>query len=124
MEKSIRTFENFEQAELAERADDEYGCSVSVYALDVDSVPKSATNIGVELTRNSTAMARSIRTLLDRDASQWQNLGAELQLPPNTAYLVVRVHITQLLESDRKSPFDGAYVDEVHLSMRRRIPSL
>ena len=37
-------------------ADEEYGCSVSAYALDSDSVPKSASNVGMELTRNSTAM--------------------------------------------------------------------
>ena len=105
-------------------ADEEYGCSVSVYALDSDSVPKSASNVGMELTRNSTAMARSVRTVLDRNVSQWQNLGTELQLPPNTEYLVVRVHITQLFESYGKSPFDGAYVDGINLSLRRPIPSL
>ncbi|MEQ1827506.1 MAG: hypothetical protein ABL921_16220 [Pirellula sp.] len=105
-------------------ADEEYGCSVSVYALDIDSDPKSATNVGIELTKNSTAMARSVRTVLDRNVSQWQYLDTELQLPPNTAYLVVRVHITQLLESYGKSPFDGAYVDDVKVSLRRRIPSL
>lgn len=105
-------------------ANEEYGCSISVYALDHSSVPKSATNVGTELTKNSTAMARSVRTTLDRDDSKWQNLETELQLPPNTAFLAVRLHVTQLFESDGKSPFDGAYVDDVHLSLRRQIPSL
>ncbi len=101
-----------------------YGCAVSVYALDADSVPKSAINVGTRLTNDSTAMARSIRTILDQDSSNWQSLTAELQLPSNTAFLVVRVHISQILEANGKSPFNGAYVDDVTVSLRRRIPLL
>ena len=55
--------------------------------------------------------------------SQWQNFESELQWPPNTTYLVVRLRITQLFESDVKSPFDGHYAGD-DLLLRRHIPSL
>ena len=73
--------------------DEKYGCSISVYALDADSVPDSPLKIGTTVTVNSTAMARSVSTKLDTDPSRWQRLTAELQLPPNTEFLVIRLHI-------------------------------
>ena len=104
--------------------DEKYGCSISVYALDADAVPESATKIGTALTQDSTAMARSIRTKLDADASQWQHLTTELQLPSNTAFLVIRLHITQAFDGNGMSPFTGTYVDDISVSLRRRVPLL
>ncbi len=105
-------------------AHEQCGCGLSVYALDADAVPESAIGVEMQFTKNSTAMARSMRTILDADPLQWQHLSAELQLPSNIAYLVIRLHITQAFDANGKSPFNGAYVDDVTLSLRRWISLL
>ena len=105
-------------------ADEAYGCSVSIYALAEDGLPESADRVGMALTANATAMARSTRTNLDADPSQWQRLTAELQLPSNTAFLVVRLHISQAFDAKGKSRFTGSYVDDVTVSLKCRVPLL
>lgn len=99
-----------------------FGCAISIYALDADSVPDSASYIGTALENDANAMARSSRTKLDRDPAHWQRLSTEMRLPANTEFLVVRLHINQLFESDGSSVFTGSYVDDVRVTLTRRSP--
>ena len=101
---------------------EKYGCAISIYALDAESVPDSASYIGTALGNDANAMARSSRTRLDRDPSNWQRLTTEMRLPANTEFLVVRLHINQLFESDGSSVFTGSYADDVRVSLTRRSP--
>jgi hypothetical protein len=99
-----------------------YGCAISIYALDAESVPDSASYIGTALGNDANAMARSSRTKLDRDPAHWQRLTTEMRLPANTEFLVVRLHINQLFESDGSSVFTGSYADDVRVTLTRRSP--
>ena len=103
-------------------ADEKYGCAISIYALDAESVPGSASYLGTALENDANAMARSSRTKLDRDPSNWQRLTTELRLPANTEFLVVRLHINQLFQSDGASVFTGSYADDVRVTLTRRSP--
>lgn len=99
-----------------------FGCAISIYALDAESVPDSASYLGTALENDANAMARSSRTKLDRDPDHWQRLTTEMRLPANTEFLVVRLHINQLFESDGSSVFTGSYADEVRVTLTRRSP--
>jgi hypothetical protein len=101
---------------------EDYGCAISVYALEEEAVPDRAGRLGTTLTNEALAMARSSRTLLDRDPTTWQRLTTELRLPANAEFLVVRLHISQAFESANDAVFTGSYVDNVRLSLTRRAP--
>lgn len=101
---------------------EQYGCAISLYALDQDSVPDRAGRLGSTLTNEALAMARSSRTLLDRDPSTWQRVTTEMRLPPNGEFLVVRLHISQAFEPADSSVFTGSYVDDIRISLTRRAP--
>lgn len=99
---------------------EKFGCAISLFALDADSLPESASYIGTALENDANAMARSSRTKLDRDRSSWQRLTTEMRLPANTAFLVVRLHINQLFESDGLPAFTGSYLDDVSVVLTPR----
>jgi hypothetical protein len=102
--------------------DEKFGCAISLFALDADSVPESASYIGTALESEANAMARSNRTKLDRDPANWQRLATELRLPANTDYIVVRLHISQSFESNGAPVFTGSYADDVRVTLTRRTP--
>lgn len=99
-----------------------YGCAISLYALDEESVPDRAGRLGSNLTNEALAMARSSRTQLDHAAATWQRVTTEMRLPANAEFLVVRLHISQAFESADTPVFTGSYVDEVRVSLTRRAP--
>jgi hypothetical protein len=103
-------------------ADEKYGCAISVYAVDAESLPERAERIGSALTTDSIAMARSSRTKLDRDPATWQRLATELRLPANAEYLVIRLHVSQAFDSTGKAAFSGGYADDVRVVLTRRSP--
>lgn len=103
-------------------ADEKFGCTISIYALDAETAPSGPKRIGTALTSDSLAMARSSRTRLDRNAATWQRLTTELRVPANTDFLVVRLHITQAFDSEGKATFTGSYADDVRVSLTRRSP--
>lgn len=102
--------------------DERYGCAISLYALEADSVPDRAGRLGSTLTNEALAMARSSRTKLDRDPASWQRLTTELRLPANAEFLVVRLHINQAFESGESAPFSGSYADDVRVTFTHRAP--
>jgi len=99
-----------------------FGCAISLYALDAESVPDGASYIGTALENDASAMVRSSRTKLDRDPAHWQRLTTEMRLPANTEFIVVRLHINQLFESDGTSVFTGSYADDVRVTLSSRPP--
>jgi hypothetical protein len=103
-------------------ADEDYGCAVSIYAVDAETAPNGAAHIGATLASDSLAMARSSSTRLDRDADSWQRLNTELRLPAKTEFLVVRLHIAQAFDSLGKPTFTGSCADDVRVSLTRRSP--
>lgn len=103
-------------------AAERYGCAISLFALDAESVPDRAGRLGSTLSNDALAMARSSSTQLDRDPATWQRLTTELRLPGNAEFLVVRLHINQMFESAPDFVFTGSYVDEVRVALTRRPP--
>jgi hypothetical protein len=102
--------------------EERFGCAISLFALDADSVPESASYIGTALESEANAMARSSRTKLDREPASWQRLITEMLLPANTDYIVVRLHISQSFDSNGAPVFTGSYADDVRVSLTRRAP--
>lgn len=101
-------------------AEQRFGSAISIYALDAESVPQSASYLGTALESDANAMARSSRTKLDRDPAHWQELMTEMRLPANTEFIVVRLHINQLFDSDGSVVFTGSYADDVRVTLTRR----
>jgi hypothetical protein len=97
-----------------------FGCAISLFALDAESLPESASYVGTALESEANAMARCSRTKLDRDPASWQRLSTEMRLPANTEFLVVRLHISQNFESDGSSVFTGSYADDVRVTLTQR----
>ena len=102
--------------------DEKYGCAISVYALEAGTVPDRAERLGSALTADSIAMARSNRAKLDRDPATWQRLTTELRLPPQTEFVVVRLHVSQMFDAAAKAAFTGFYADDVRVLLTRRSP--
>ena len=103
-------------------ADERYGCAISLYALNADSVPDRVGRLGSTLTNDALAMARSYNTKLDHDPASWQRLTSELRLPPDAEFLVVRLHINQAFESRESAVFTGSYADDIRVTLTRRAP--
>ena len=101
---------------------EKFGSGISIFALDAESLPESASYIGTALENDANAMARSSRTKLDRDPGSWQRLNTEMRLPANTEFLVVRLHIAQSFDSAGNATFTGSYADDVRVSLTRRLP--
>ncbi len=97
--------------------DEGYRCAVSVYALDAETAPSGAANLGTTLTSDALAMARSRSTRLDRDPVTWQRLTTDLRLPANAEFIVIRLHVAQVHDSPGKYTFTGTYVDDVRVSL-------
>ncbi len=67
-------------------------------------------------------MTSSSRLMLDRDPTTWQRQAAELRLPANAEFLLVKVGVSQRQETQQRVIFDGHFLDEVRLVMTRRPP--
>lgn len=96
-----------------------YGCSMSLYALDAATATNGSTRHGAEL-RDSLAMARNSRVMLDRDPKTWQRVNVELRLPPNTDFLLVHISVDHANRDQRRVTFDGHYLDDVRITLGRR----
>ena len=103
-------------------AGERYGCAISLYALDADSLPDRPGQLGSVLSNDALAMARTSRTELDRTPAAWQRVTTELRLPPKAEFLAVRLHISQPFESAKNPVFTGSYVDDVRVSLTQRPP--
>ncbi len=102
--------------------DEKYGCAVSIFALDEEMATNGSTRIGSTLMTDALAMTRSDRgRVIDRDPTTWQRVTSDLRLPPDTDFVMIRLHIN----CGRRSPgvtFAGHYADDVQVSLIRRAP--
>jgi hypothetical protein len=103
-------------------AEEAFGCSVAVHALDAGTAADGAMRNDWSIYSESLAMARNSRTKLDRKPATWQRLNAELRLPPNTEFLLIRISVDHSNPSQRRVTFDGHYLDDVRLTLARRAP--
>jgi len=103
-------------------ANEAYGCSISLFALDAETAMNGSTRSGQTLNTESLAMARNSRLKLDRDPATWQRLNGELRLPPNTDFLLIHISLSHASIAQRKATFDGHYLDDVRLTLTRRAP--
>lgn len=99
-----------------------FGCSVSLHALDAETAMNGSTRVGETLLTDCLAMARNSRLKVDRDPATWQRLNAELRLPSNTDYILIRIGLEHSNKAQRRVTFDGHYLDGVRLTLARRAP--
>ncbi len=97
-----------------------YGCAASIYALDARTATNGAARTDQALTADCLAMARDSRMKLDRNPAAWQQLNAELRLPPDTEFLMIRFGVGHATRPQRRETFDGHYLDNVRLTLLRR----
>jgi hypothetical protein len=102
--------------------DAEFECTLTIFALDADIAGNPSLKIEGTLSAESLAYSRSSRIALDRDPSTWQKVSNELRLPPNTAYLMIRVGVSDVARRKGKPTqgFTGQYADRVQLVIARR----
>ena len=101
-------------------AEEVYGCAASIYALDARTAMSGTARTDQALTADCLAMARDSRMKLDRNPAAWQHLNAELRLPPDTEFLMIRFGVGHSTLSQRRETFDGHYLDNVRLTLARR----
>lgn len=102
-------------------ADERYECSLTLYALDAESVKNDSTHSGIML-NEAPLGSQKRRMRLDRSPATWQRLTSELRLPPDTDFLMVRICVQYASKSVSRQTFSGHYVDDVRLTMARRNP--
>jgi len=103
-------------------AEEAFGCSVSLQALDAETAMNGSTRVGETLLTDCLAMARNSRLKVDRDPATWQRLNAELRLPPNADFILIRIGLEHSNKAQRRETFDGHYLDGVRLTLARRAP--
>jgi hypothetical protein len=103
-------------------AEEVFVCSVSLQALDAETAINGSTRIGETLLIDCLAMARNSRLKVDRDPATWQRLNAELRLPPNADFILIRIALAHTNKAQRRETFDGHYLDGVRLTLARRAP--
>jgi hypothetical protein len=103
-------------------AEEAFGCSVSLHAMDAEMALSGATQMSDPLLTDCLAMARNSRLRVDRDPTTWQSLGTELRLPANTGFILVRIGLEHSNKAQRRGTFDGHYIDDVRLTLARRAP--
>ncbi len=103
-------------------AEEAFVCSVSLQALDAETAINGSTRIGETLLIDCLAMARNSRLKVDRDPATWQRLNAELRLPPNADFILIRIALAHTNKAQRRETFDGHYLDGVRLTLARRAP--
>ena len=101
-------------------AEEAFVCSVSLQALDAETAINGSTRIGETLLIDCLAMARNSRLKVDRDPATWQRLNAELRLPSNTDFILIRIALAHTNQAQRRESFDGHYLDGVRLTLARR----
>lgn len=102
-------------------ADERYDCTLTLFALDAESVKTGSTPGGIMLDEEPLGSHKR-RLTLDRSPATWQRLTSELRLPPDTDFLLVRLSIQYSVKSASRQVFDGHYVDDLRLAMARRDP--
>lgn len=103
-------------------ANEAYDCSATLYALDAETALSPAMNVGNTPNEASLAMANNSHLKLDRLPETWQRLSAELRLPPNTEFILIRLGMAHSRIAQRRVTFDGHFVDDIRVTLARRAP--
>ncbi|HEX3135389.1 MAG TPA: hypothetical protein VHX44_17630 [Planctomycetota bacterium] len=102
--------------------EESYDGSATIYALDAETATNGSLNIGNAPNTESLAMTNSSHLKIDRLPETWQLLTAELRLPPNTDFILVRFGLMHGNAAQRRATFDGHYLDDVRVTLARRAP--
>jgi hypothetical protein len=94
-------------------------CALSIFAIDEQTVDGDGLRRAGVLSRDSLAMAVSSEVTLDDDPASWQRVTNELRLPPETAYVMIRVGVSRK-HGSATPDFPSHYVDDVRLVLGHR----
>jgi hypothetical protein len=103
--------------------DEKYHYSLSMFALDQETATSGATRSGSTVMDQCLASTRRSNDLLDHDSHTWQKMSAELRLPPNTDFLLLRISVAhggRSRESQGHEKFTAHYADDVRVVFARR----
>lgn len=104
-------------------AEEQYMCSVAVFALDAATATNGTTKDPPQLVERALAVTRRSNDVLDRNPATWQKVSTELRLPPNTDYLMLRIAVghgmPSRLSPDRET-FSAHFADDVRVTLARR----
>jgi hypothetical protein len=103
-------------------ADEVYDCAATIYALDAQTATDGSLNFGDAPNTEALAMANNSHLKLDRLPQTWQMLTAELRLPPNSEFILIRLGVGHGKAVQRRATFDGHFVDDVRVTLARRAP--
>ncbi len=105
--------------------DQTYRCSISLFAFDQATAIDNSSQAIPTLIDRALATTRRSNDLLDHDSHTWQKVSADLRLPPDTDFLLLRIAIGHG-NATRKSPghetFAAHFADGVQVSLTRRPP--
>jgi hypothetical protein len=93
--------------------------SISLYAIDHESLDDNLISNRVNLQDVSLATSQRSREILDRDPQTWQQSVVELRLPPDTEYVLVRIAVAHSRKNKNLNDyeFDGQFLDLVNVSL-------
>ena len=104
-------------------ADEKYHYSLSMFALNQETATDGTTRNGSAMLDQCLASTRRSNDLLDHDSQTWQKMSAELRLPPNTDFLLLRISVAhggRSRESQGHEKFTAHYADDVRVVFARR----
>lgn len=94
-------------------------CALTIIALDEQTVSGEGFKKPGTLSRDSLAMAVSNEVTLDDDPESWQRVSNEMRLPPGTAYVMIRIGVSQK-KGIPKPDFPAHFADDVQLVLGHR----
>lgn len=97
-----------------------YQCKMYVQAFDEETVTNGSLRVGKTRNDRELSIASTGRTMLDRNPATWQFAKGELLLPPETDFLMIHIAVKRAPQLPPTSSFAGHYLDDVHLTLRRR----
>jgi hypothetical protein len=103
-------------------ASESYAGLMSLHALDAERVTGGFMDDRQMLNAESLAMASSSRLPLGRSPATGQRPTTEVRLPSHTEFLLIRAGVTHVTKAQRRSEFDGHYLDGVRVVVTRRAP--
>lgn len=96
-----------------------YSFKLSIQAFDAETVTSGELRVPRSRFESDLATASSGKQKLDKDPESWQRLAVDMRLPPNAEFLLICIAVEARGESLPKARFEGHYLDNVRLTMRR-----
>jgi len=102
---------------------EKYHYSLSLYALDAAAAADGSNRGAAAQVERALAVTRRSNDVLDHDPRSWQKMSAELRLPSNADFLLLRIavaHAGPSRNAGGRDTFAAHYADEVRVVLAHR----